>query len=431
MNIFWRVKNNKSYLVYENIIGGVKLKKLISAILVCFMVTMLLPTNANAAPTMTVEQTYSDISVTKYWAKVERIRLNESNIVQEKFIDDNAQSRPDIVTEFGGNAKPNSQLFLLHYASGWNTGTKPYPILLVHGAGSSGDFFADPEGDNSVSGLMQSLNSDGYKVFALTYAHPHGDNYFQREILAAAIQRIKTVTGASKVDVIAHSKGNMSARMYVSNVMRSWGTPYRQDVRRYIQLGAPNGGIDYTFRNTWAAWGIMSTGAFGPVPYTDMMIYGLWIDTAYHSIYSANEGGGAYTGQAQMLARWDNTYSLDIFEQDWYTTYYGGWGYYSYSYGIDYSISQGGNLIALLQKSPVDSNVQIATLAGNYNVINGVVMEDDGPSDGLIFVDSATMTGPMTSSGATLLAKTVMNLNHVELAYDPDAISWIKTQLTR
>lgn len=387
--------------------------------------------SAIAAPTITLEQTYTDTNITKYWTKVERLRLNDPNIGQEKFITDNQQKQANIITEFGGTAAPNSQLFLLHYASGWNTGTKPYPVLLVHGAGSDGDYFADPARDGSVSGLMQSLRSSGYKVFSITFAHPHGDNYIQREILAAAIQRIKDVTGASKVDIIAHSKGNMSARMYVSDVKKTWGTPFRQDVRRYIQLGAPNGGIDYSFRNTNAAWGIMSTGAFGPVPFTDMLIYGLWYDTSYHSIYNGSEGGGAYPGQAQMLAKWDSTYSLGMYEQDWYTAYYGGWGYYSYSYGIDKAIAEGGNLISLLQKSPVNSTVQIATLAGNYNVIDGVVMEDDGPSDGMVFVNSATMTSSMTAGGATLLEKKVLPLNHVELTYDPTAISWITTQLSR
>lgn len=408
------------------------MKRIISVILFSLMLVIQVPViSATAAPTITVEQTFTSITTTKYWSKVERLRLNDPNIGQEKFITDNQQKQANIITEFGGTATPNSQLFLLHYASGWNTGTKPYPVLLVHGAGATGDFYADPAGDGSITGLMQSLNSSGYKVFSVTFAHPHGDNYIQREILAAAIQRIKDVTGASKVDVIAHSKGNMSSRMYVSNVKKSWGTDFRQDVRRYIQIGAPNGGIDYTFRNTNAAWGIMATGAFGPVPFTSMLIYGLWSGTAYHSIYGTAEGGGAYPGQAQMLAKWDSTYSLDMFEQDWYTAYYGGYGYYSYSYGIDKAIAEGGNLISILQQNPVNSSVQIATLAGNYNVIGGVVMEDDGPSDGMVFVDSATLTAPMTAGGATLLEKKVLPLSHVALTYDPTAATWVKTQLSR
>lgn len=404
-------------------------KLLMAAILIVSVVAF--PNVGKAASTITVEQTFTDINTTKYWEKVERIRLNDTNITQEKFIPDNEQKKANIITEFGNTAQPSSQLFLLHYASGWNTGTKPYPVLFVHGAGTDGDYAADPKGDGSIEGVMQYLRGNGFKVFSISFAHQHGDNFYQREILAAAISRIKEVTGAEKVDVIAHSKGNMSARMYVSNVKRTWGTDFRNDVRRYIQLGAPNGGIDYSFRNTWAAWGIMSTGEHGPVPYTDMMIYGLWYDTSYHSLYSAADGGGAYTGQSQMLAKWVDKYSLDIYEQDWYTTYYGGQGFYSYSYGIDYAIKQGENLINTLKNSPVASSVQIATLAGNVNVINGITMEDDGPSDGIVFVDSATMTDPMTSGGAVLLEKKVVALNHVELAYDSLAKTWINTQLTR
>ncbi|MCY6372654.1 esterase/lipase family protein [Clostridium ganghwense] len=407
-----------------------KIKKLVM-LFVPIMIVMLFPNIVKAIPTITVEQTFTDINTTKFWAKVERIRLNEPNIVQEKFISDNEHKKSNIITEFGNTECPNSQLFLLHYAEGWDTGSNPIPILFVHGAGKNGDYAADPIGDGSIEGIMQYLKSNGFKVFSITFAHPHGDNFFQREILAAAISRIKEVTGSEKVDLIAHSKGNISSRMYVSNVKRDWGIDFRDDVRRYIQLGAPNGGIDYSFRNTWAAWGIMATGEHGPVPYTSMLIYGLWCNTKYHSLYNEDEGGGAYTGQVQMLAKWVDKYPLDALEQDWYTTYYGGQGFCSYSYGIDHAIQEGENLIDTLKNSPVASSVEIATLAGNVNVINGVTMENDGPSDGIVFVESATMTEPMTATGATLLEKKVISLNHVQLAYDTAAKSWIKTQLTR
>jgi len=370
-------------------------------------------------------KTFTD---SKYWAKVELLRDSNPNIGQEKFITDNQQKDPEIIKEFNNNPQPNSQYFLLHYAPGWETGTKPYPVILVHGAGHNGNFFADPKSDGSIAGLMQYLSQKGYKVFAVTFAHPHGDNYIQREILADAIQKVKAVTGASKVDIIAHSKGNMSARMYVSNVKKSWGVDFRKDVRRYIQLGAPNDGIDFTFRNTNMAWGIITTGAYGPVPYTYMLIYGIWYDTTYHSIYTE---GGAYPGQLQMLARWDSVYPLNTTQQDWYTTYYGGWGFASYSYGIDYAIKEGGNLVNTLQNSPVDPSVEIAVLAGDYNYINGVPWETTGPSDGLVFVKSATDTSAMTKSGAKLLAKDIYHLNHLELAYDKSAMDWIDEQLSK
>ncbi|QUI23642.1 acetyltransferase [Vallitalea pronyensis] len=407
--------------------------KKVSALLLTVVLTAMVivtETPIKASSNMTIEATFTESATTKYWDKVERIRLHNSSIRQEIFIGDNEHKASNIVTQFG-TAQPHSQLFLLHYAAHWDTGSKPYPVLLVHGAGSNGDYYADPRLDGSRDGLMQYLSHDGYQVFSITFAHPHGDNYVQREILDAAIDRIKEVTGASKVDLIAHSKGNMSARMYVSNVKKSYGTAYDQDVRRYIQLAAPNGGIDYAFRNTWAAWGIMANDAFGPVPFTSMLIYGLWHNTAYHSIYGEGDGGGAYTGQAQMLARWDSEYPLSVTEQDWYTAYHGGWGFFSYSKGIDYAISQGDYVISLLKQSPVDAGVELATLSGNKNTIEGIVLENDGPSDGILFVDSAMLTHDMTVGGATLLDKQTMDYNHIELTYEIPAMHWVRTQLER
>lgn len=363
-----------------------------------------------------------------YWEKVELLRDFNKNISQEKFINDNKHKNKEVIDAFNGDASPNSQCFLLHYAPGWDTGTKENPVILIHGAGKSGNFFIDPLENNTTEGLAQYLSNKGYKVFAVTFAHPHGDNYFQREILADAIEKVKAVTNTNKVDIIAHSKGNMSARMYLSNVKKDWGTEYRGDVRRYIQLGAPNGGIDFTFRNPNMAWSIMATGAYGPVPYTKMLIYGLWMDTTYHSIYSE---GGAYPGQSQMLARWDKIYPLNIYQQDWYTTYHGGLGFASYSYGIDYAIAQGGNLIEIIKNSPIGEGVEVAILSGNKNIINGIPWETTGPSDGLIFVESATDTSAMETAGANIVANDIYYLNHLELAYDKSAMDWINYQLSR
>ncbi|MBC7196113.1 MAG: acetyltransferase [Deferribacterales bacterium] len=363
-----------------------------------------------------------------YWDKIELLRDSNNNLKQEKFIKDNEHKAEEIIKAFNNNRTPNSQYFLLHYAPGWNTGIKENPVILIHGAGKNGNFFIDPLENGATQGLAQYLVKKGYKVFAITFAHPHGDNYYQSEILSDAIEKIKSVTNSSKVDIIAHSKGNMSARMYLSNIKKNWGTEYRGDVRRYIQLGAPNGGIDFTFRNPNMAWSLIATGGYGPVPYTKMLVYGLWQDTVYHSIYSE---GGAYPGQSQMLARWDGIYPLNIYQQDWYTTYHGGLGFASYSYGINYAINQGGDLIDTLRNSPISSGIEIAILAGNKNIINGIPWEITGPSDGLVFVKSATDTSSMEVAGANVIANDVYYLNHLELAYSKLAMEWVDYQLSR
>lgn len=402
-------------------------KKRISLALLLIIIVNVLLTDVYA----TSDFDYSPINIfddSIYWEKIELLKDSNRNIKQEKFIKDNEHNIQEIISSFNGDASPNSQYFLLHYAPGWDTGTKETPVILVHGAGKSGNFFIDPLENSSTTGLAQYLVTKGYKVFAITFAHPHGDNYYQSEILSDAIEKVKAVTNSDKVDIIAHSKGNVPARMYLSNVKKSWGTSYRGDVRRYIQLGAPNGGIDFTFRNPNMAWSIMATGAYGPVPYTKMLLYGLWSDTTYHSIYSE---GGAYPGQSQMLARWDKTYPLNIYQQDWYTTYYGGLGFASYSYGIDYAINQGGNLIEILKNSPIGSGVEIAILSGNKNIINGIPWEITGASDGLIFVKSATDTSSMEEAGANIIANDTYYLNHLELAYSKSAMEWVYYQLSR
>lgn len=132
-----------------------------------------------------------------------------------------------------------------------------------------------------------------------------------------------------------------------------------------------------------------------------------------------------------MLARWDETYPLNIYQQDWYTTYYGGLGFSSYSYGINYAITQGGNLIETLKNSPIGVGVEIAILAGNKNIINGVPWEITGASDGLVFVKSATDTSSMEAAGANIIANDIYYLNHLELAYSKSAMEWVDYQLSR
>lgn len=217
-------------------------KKRVSLTLLLFIIMVnILLTDVYA----TSDFNYEPINIFKdciYWDKIELLKDSNKNIKQEKFINDNEHKIEEIINAFNNNTSPNSQYFLLHYAPGWDIGTKENPVILIHGAGKSGNFFIDPLENSTTKGLAQYLVTKGYKVFAITFAHPHGDNYYQSEILSDAIEKVKAVTNASKVDIIAHSKGNMSARMYLSNVKKNWGTAYRGDVRRYIQLGAPNGG---------------------------------------------------------------------------------------------------------------------------------------------------------------------------------------------
>ncbi|MFD0350052.1 esterase/lipase family protein [Kitasatospora aburaviensis] len=167
------------------------------------------------------------------------------------------------LTYFGGVRQPFSGRFLLYSAAGWDTGGRATPVLLVHGANDNADrAWADPGESGSCgatgpagcpsTGLAQYLAATGHRVFAIGFAHKHGDNLLQAQAVGDAVALIRARLGVPQVDVVAWSKGEVAARAYVSSVRPSWGRAYAGDVRRLVTLGGPNGGLDYVYAHGWA-----------------------------------------------------------------------------------------------------------------------------------------------------------------------------------
>lgn len=186
-----------------------------------------------------------------------------------------------------GPTRPEARLVLLHHgprtAQGLCPSSKP-PVLLVHGALQNGNVWLYPGGNDGsggaypgttqTTGFVQALEASGRCTFAVTFGSFHGDNYNHAINLVNAIERIKVVTGRSKVDVIAWSKGVLAVDLYAGNVP-SWtdfGTkhfeqlaaeqarrvpPFQSDIRTYVALSGPHLGIDLNFRH----------------PYNDLLIY--------------------------------------------------------------------------------------------------------------------------------------------------------------
>lgn len=358
-----------------------------------------------------------------YWDAVTKHMITLPGTFNERFCEHNEHVDPDIVQAFG-DRRPSSNSFLLHHAQGDDSKYHRVPVLLIHGAGHNANIWADPFHAGG-SGLVQFLSAKKYAVFAITFAHPHGDNYLQAEQLAEAIRQVRRITGRPQVDLVMHSKGGIPSRMYLSNVKKDWGTSYRGDVRRIVMLGVPNRGLDYSFRKPLLNYIIYATGASGALSWDKMIYWGQIIDTSKYSVYD----GGAYPGQSQMLYRWDKKYSLDIMQPDWWTTYYGGEGFISHSQGIDQSIAQGGDLINMLEGEGIDKDVEIAVLAGNKSGFGVFFGDMSGSSDGLIFVESAFYTNPLTQNGARLLVKEEMPVNHLDLITSPAVWEWISKQL--
>lgn len=382
---------------------------------------------------ISLEQTYST-GISNGWVRVERWSDSASGFTQEAFPPDGRGDQTgQRKTFFANDGSPHSSKFLMYYAPGWNTNTKPTPVLLVQGANQDADLaWANPNeagpygcGRSTcpTSGLMQTLSGDGYKVFAINFPHKNGDSYFWSEQIADAVAVIKTRTGAASVDVIAWSKSTSSARMYVSSIKKSWGTAYRGDVRRLILLGGANNGIDLSFRHGWTfsltvypeCGGVIN----GPVPHDMLVCFGIWRDGSQWTY-----GSTYFPGSKQLLKRWDSVYPLPTFEQDWYTTYNGGFGFYTHSTGI--SPFLGDSLVDLIRTSPTPAAIRVHNLCGNQADIGLLHNEHTGPSDGVVFIASCQdATGITTNGGGSTIA-----VNHLELGWDTPSKTKIQQWLS-
>lgn len=384
-----------------------------------------------AGPT-TLEATYTS-GISNGWVRIERWRDDLTAFTQEAFPPDGRGDQSgQRKTFFGGDGSPHSSKFLMYYAPAWNTNPNPTPVLLVHGANQDADLaWSNPNEAGSygcgrstcpTSGLMQMLVSDGYKVFAINFPHKNGDSYFWAEQIADAIAVVKSQTGAAQVDVVAWSKATSSARMYISSIRKNWGTAYRGDVRRLILLGGANNGIDLSFRHGWSfsltvypeCGGVIN----GPTPHDMLVCYGLW--------WNGDEwtyGSPYFPGSKQLLKRWDDVYPLPTYEQDWYTTYYGGFGFYTHSTGIQPFLAD--SLIDLIRTSPTPAGVRVHNLCGNQPDIALLHNEHTGPSDGVVFIASCRDSVGITMDGGDA----TVAVNHLELGWDTPSTNQIRAWL--
>ncbi|MCO5999490.1 esterase/lipase family protein [Actinoallomurus rhizosphaericola] len=391
------------------------------------------PLPAYATSSVTLEATYTS-GLENGWGTVERYRDTSSGFAAEDYPPGGVGDQTGQTQRlFGGVAEPHSSRFLLYQAPNALTGSKPVPVLLVHGANQTADQawanpnVLGPNGCGSAScpstGLMQYLDGRGYKVFAIGFPHKTGDGYYWSEQIGDAVKLIKAKTGASQVDVVGWSKGAFNARMYVSSLRKSWGTAYAGDVRRLILLGGPNKGFDWGFRHGWshdfAIFPQCGGSLDAPAPHTAMVCYGLWYDETQLSYE-----GTAFPGARQMLYRWDDVYPLPTTEQDWYTTYYGGQGYYTSGRGIQYSIDQ-GSLVQPLIDAGVPASVPVYELCGNSPTMPLMHNEHTGPSDGAVFVASCTNTAGIANRAASA----TLALNHLQLGWNSGAEAQVASWL--
>lgn len=105
------------------------------------------------------------------------------------------------------------------------------PILFVHGYGGNGGNFC---------AMIARFRADGWtdrELYAYNYSFLASYAADAQEI-SAQVDQILAATGATKVDIIAHSAGSVSSRYYLKNLNGD------KRVDAWVSLGGPNHGTD-------------------------------------------------------------------------------------------------------------------------------------------------------------------------------------------
>lgn len=369
------------------------------------------------APTYVV--TLAGSSAFDPWEEVRHVVVDHPGLVDQTHTERTRYTDSRIVDAFG-SAEPAPGHLLLHISPGCSGAEPGRVVVLVPGAGSDAQLsWADPPWLGV--GLADTLIADGFCVVALTFSHPFGENLNQAIALAAAVEQVRLLTGVPEVSVVGHSKGGVVALAYVSGLAEERGAPFEGDVERLVLLATPIGGTDWSFRHPAFnlpadVWGLPMPGSWDKI-----LEWGLWTDALADSIY-----GPAFVGVAQLTARWDSVHPLSMVEQDWYTTYEGGWGFVSHSLGIDAAIELGGDFMARLHEHQVPGSIAVSIGAGATPLVSGVALETTGPSDGLVFLQSATQTDLFASPPEV---EVLVPLNHWDLVASEAAHAWVHSRL--
>lgn len=107
------------------------------------------------------------------------------------------------------------------------------PVLLIHGYNSDSSIWTG-------SKVRQDIEGSGRTVYTINLPDPTGDIRFNAPFLQAKIWEIRATTGASKVDLVAHSMGGLVARYYVTS--DGPYSTYQGDISSLTMLDTPNHG---------------------------------------------------------------------------------------------------------------------------------------------------------------------------------------------
>ncbi|HEU5142918.1 MAG TPA: alpha/beta fold hydrolase [Solirubrobacterales bacterium] len=107
------------------------------------------------------------------------------------------------------------------------------PILFVHGwSGSASNW----------NTMISRFEKDGYPkshLRAYSYNTSQSNKTTAETIVKSEVEKLKSSTGAAKVDIVAHSMGSLNTRWYIKFVGGE------TTVDEWVSLGGPNHGTDF------------------------------------------------------------------------------------------------------------------------------------------------------------------------------------------
>ncbi len=108
------------------------------------------------------------------------------------------------------------------------------PILFVHGwSGSASNW----------NTMVSRFEKDGWPkshLRAYSYNTSQSNKTTAATTVKTEVEHLKSTTGASKVDIVAHSMGSLNTRWYVKFVAGG-----EANVDEWVSLGGPNHGTDF------------------------------------------------------------------------------------------------------------------------------------------------------------------------------------------
>lgn len=131
-------------------------------------------------------------------------------------------------------------------------GPRPIPVVLVPG------WYEEATDLEPLSRRLIEAGWPADRIAMVSFADPVGSNADHAREIADHVDRLRRISGAQHVDVVAHSMGGLAVRYFLSDPDRAG------DARRVVFLGTPQ-------RGTWIAYFAWGDGGGEMIPESEFL----------------------------------------------------------------------------------------------------------------------------------------------------------------